>query len=232
MVPALNEAGSITNVVRDARQILGADVVVVDDGSTDDTADLARAAGATVVSHPYNLGVGGAIRTALKFAKSRHYDVVVQLDGDGQHGAQEAKRLIDELRAGGVDLVVGSRFSEGYVVSRGRRLAMRTLSRLVSRRVGTKVTDTTSGFRAMNGRAIDLFASAYPIDYLSDTVEALLIGGDAGLRIREVDVRMYERQAGRPSTRSLRSIYHLLRLSLVIFLHSIRRRRGPQDDAA
>ena len=229
IVPALNEEESIAAVVRDARDVLGADVVVVDDGSRDRTGDVAHAAGATVLRHPYNLGVGGAIRTALRYAHAAGYARVVQLDGDGQHLAREAGRLVDALDDGGVDLVVGSRFAAGYEVTRGRRGMMRVLARVVSRRLRSAVTDTTSGFRAMGPRAIALFASNYPLDYLSDTVEALLIAGDAGLRVREVDVEMRARQGGQASTSSLRSVYHLVRLFLVVLLHGLRRRAPGAD---
>ncbi len=225
IVPALNEEDSIAAVVADARRSLGADVVVVDDGSTDATGDAAVAAGATVLTLPYNLGVGGAIRTALRYARETGYDRVLQLDGDGQHEAIEGRRLVECLDQGGFDLVVGSRFAAGYEVGRARRLVMRVLSLIVSRRLGTRVTDTTSGFRAMGTATIDIFCHEYPLDYLSDTVEALLIAGDAGLRVAEVDVRMRPRQGGVPSSSTVRSSYHLGRLLLVVLLHTIRAKR-------
>lgn len=223
IVPALNEAASIADVVKGARETLGADVVVVDDGSTDDTARLANEAGATVLRHPFNVGVGAAIRTALRFAVDNGYEEVVQLDGDGQHPAGEAVRLIEARREAGADLVIGSRFAAGYEVSGLRRFAMRLLSRVVSRRLRTPVTDTTSGFRALGPRAIRLFSTDYPSDYLSDTVEALLLAADARLHVREVEVEMRVRQGGRPSTSSARSVYHLVRLFLVVLIHAIRR---------
>ena len=227
IVPALNEADSIDAVVRDARAVLAADVVVVDDGSTDATADLAVAAGATVLTLPYNLGVGGAIRTALRYAQDHGYARVLQLDGDGQHEASEGLRLVEKLDADRLDLVVGSRFAAGYDVGTGRRLVMRILSRTISRRLGTRITDTTSGFRAMATPTIAVFSREYPLDYLSDTVEALLIAGDAGLRVGELDVHMRPRQGGTPSASSLKSAYHLVRLLLVVLVHSIRRKPKP-----
>jgi glycosyltransferase involved in cell wall biosynthesis len=232
IIPALNEEDSIERVVRDAIDELGADVVVVDDGSTDETGARAVAAGATVLRLPYNLGVGGAIRTALRYAQQQGYRRVLQLDGDGQHEASEGRRLVDALGAEGADadLVVGSRFAAGYDVGGGRRFTMRVLSRIVSRRLRTSVTDTTSGFRAMSARAIATFARDYPLDYLSDTVEALLIAGDAGLRVREVDVRMRPRQGGTASTSTFKSAYHLVRLLLVVLVHAIR--RGAGDGSA
>mgnify|MGYP000232791627 CR=1 FL=1 len=232
IIPALNEADSIDAVVRDARSVLGADVVVVDDGSTDGTGDLAARAGATVLTLPYNLGVGGAIRTALRYAERQGYGQVLQLDGDGQHEASEGLRLVQVLEEGDVDLVVGSRFAAGYDVGVGRRVVMRILSRTISRRLRTRISDTTSGFRAMAAPTIAVFAKQYPLDYLSDTVEALLIAGDAGLRVAELDVRMRPRQGGTPSASSLKSAYHLVRLLLVVFVHALRRKpkAGEADD--
>jgi glycosyltransferase involved in cell wall biosynthesis len=232
IIPAYNEEDCIAAVVQDAQVTLNADVAVIDDGSTDATAARARAAGARVLTLPYNLGVGGAIRTGLRFAQERGYQRVVQLDGDGQHEAAEAKRLLDELDDSGADFVVGARFAAGYEVGRSRRLAMRALSGIVSRRLRTRITDTTSGFRAMGPRAIALYARRYPVDYLSDTVEALLLAGEAGLRVGEVDVRMRLRQGGHASTSPLRSFYHLGRLLFVIVVRELVRRPagGGQGD--
>jgi glycosyltransferase involved in cell wall biosynthesis len=201
---------------------LGGDVVVIDDGSSDGTAAAARAAGASVLVHPFNIGVGGAIRTGLRYAASAGYERVIQIDGDGQHLPTEAARLLARLDETGADIVVGSRFAAGYTVSPLRRLSMRALSRMVSSRLGVRVTDTTSGFRAFGPNAIDVFASAYPTAYLSDTVEALLIAADRGLRVAEIDVRMSPRLGGAPSSGRLRSLWHLQRVVLVVLLHRFR----------
>jgi glycosyltransferase involved in cell wall biosynthesis len=218
VVPALNEQETIATVVRDARTHLACDVVVVDDGSTDSTGARATQAGATVLRLPYNLGVGGALRTALRYASDQGYNRVVQLDGDGQHDASEAKRLLATLEEG-YDLVVGSRFQAGYEVGRSRRATMRMLSQIVSRRLREPITDTTSGFRAMGPEAIALFSQHYPVDYLSDTVEALLLAGSAGLRVTELDVAMRPRQGGVPSSPGVKGVYHLTRLMVAIGLN-------------
>lgn len=223
MIPALNESATITTVVKTSLQQLDADVLVIDDGSTDDTAALARAAGATVLSHPFNLGVGAAIRTAIRYAVRHDYDIGVQLDADGQHPVEGVRVLLDGIAAGH-DLVVGSRFADGYRVGRSRRLAMRGLARVASRATSTSITDATSGFRAFSRTALDLFAKAYPSAYLSDTVEALLIAGQAGLDVYEAPVAMLERQGGSPSAGSLRSAMYLMRLYLVILIHPLRPR--------
>jgi glycosyltransferase involved in cell wall biosynthesis len=222
IVPALNEAACIAEVVHSIRASLPADVLVVDDGSSDSTASRAKAAGAIVVQHPYNLGVGAAIRTAMRFADDRGYDVVVQVDGDGQHDPSDAKRLLEAIDEG-YDLVVGSRFGAGYHLSVVRRLTMRFRSMVVSRRATVRITDTTSGYRAFSRRAIRHFAKHYPTDYLSDTVESLLLAADAGLKIREVDVSMNQRTSGQASARTLKSGYYMLRLLLIIMLHWLRR---------
>lgn len=219
MIPALNEEETIAAVVTDARKHLSGDVLVIDDGSRDRTAQRATEAGATVLRLPFNLGVGGALRTALRYAVDHGYNRVVQLDGDGQHDAREARRLLAELESGNYDLVVGSRFAAGYDLGRSRRATMHMLSSIVSRRLGGRITDTTSGFRAMGPRAIDLFSRMYPVDYLSDTVEALLLAGSEGLRVTEIDVAMHPRQGGVPSSPGLKGVYHLTRLMLAIGLN-------------
>jgi glycosyltransferase involved in cell wall biosynthesis len=229
VIPALNEADSITRVVRSAIDDLGASVLVIDDGSSDDTAALARKAGATVVRHPFNLGVGGAVRTGLRYAAELGFSLVLQVDGDGQHPPTQGKLLLDRFYEGDVDLVIGSRFAAGYELSFLRRRAMRLLSRMVSKRLGARITDTTSGFRAFGPRAIDALHDSYPSTYLSDTVEALLIAADRSLRVAEVDVQMSARETGRPSSGRLRSLVYLARVVLVVLLHRfrapIRRRR-------
>ena len=218
MIPALNEEETVAAVVAEALEHLPGDVLVIDDGSTDKTGDRATEAGATVLRLPYNLGVGGALRTALRYAEDHGYNRVVQLDADGQHDAREARRLLATLE-GGYDLVVGSRFAAGYELGRSRRATMRLLSRIVSRRLGGPITDTTSGFRAMGPQAISTFSRHYPVDYLSDTVEALLLAASAGLRVAEINVAMRPRQGGVPSSPGLKGAYHLARLFLAIGLN-------------
>ena len=226
IVPALNEEAAIASVVADTRRALGAEVVVVDDGSTDATGEEARASGGVVLRHPFNLGVGAAVRTGLRYAVENGYETVVQLDGDGQHDPEDARLLLSRLEAGDVDVVVGSRFEHGYECSTPRRMVMRLLSSIVSRRLGNRVTDTTSGFRAFGGPAVGYFARVYPSDYLSDTVEALLLAADAGLRVTEIPVHMRRRSTGTASTNAVSGAFHVLRLFLVVALH-----RSPPEAA-
>lgn len=223
IVPALNEEAAIAGVVAEVRGALAAEVVVVDDGSTDATAAVARAAGARVLRHPFNLGVGAAVRTGLRYAVENGYETVLQIDGDGQHDPEEAQLLLTALERGDVDVVVGSRFEFGYALPQSRRMVMRVLSRIVSRRLGTTITDTTSGFRAFGGPAVRYFARVYPSDYLSDTVEALLLAADADLRVAEVPVHMRRRTTGTASTNSVSAAFHVLRLLLVVAVHRFRR---------
>ena len=224
MLPALNEAESIARVVAEVRshQPL-ADVLVVDDGSTDRTADVARAAGARVMALPFNLGVGGAMRAAYRFAFEEGYYCVVQVDADGQHDPADIARLRAALHE--ADVVVGARFAGvgDYVVRGPRRWAMRLLSSTLSRLVGTPLTDPTSGFRMVNSSALALFAFDFPEEYLGDTVEALVLASRADLRIAQVPVAMRERTAGAPSQNTLRSSAYLLRVVTAIMLAVARR---------
>lgn len=222
VVPALNEELSVGKVVRAATASVGADVLVIDDGSTDRTIAVAVAAGARVLSHPYNLGVGAALRSGFRFAHEHGYSCVVQVDADGQHDVSDARSLVDKLEAEGLDVVIGSRFEGTYSVGRVRRTFMRLLATIVSRRLGVPIRDTTSGFRAFGPRAVARFARSYPSAYLSDTVEALLLAGDWGFKVREHPVTMHPRTTGTPSAGPVKSALFLLRLFLVILLHRVR----------
>ncbi len=229
LIPCLNEEEAVGAVIQRATAVLDATVLVIDDGSTDGTARVARENGAEVVRLPFNLGVGAAIRTGLRYAWQNGYDHVIQIDGDGQHDADEARKLLAAVTAGDVDLVVGSRFGSSYRVGRLRRLCMRYLARVTTKRLRTPITDATSGFRAFGPRAVALFSRSYPSDYLSDTVEALLLAADAGLRVVEVPTLMHPRQGGVPSANAWRSAFHLARLMLVISLHRFRRPLTPRS---
>lgn len=232
LIPALNEQDTVASVVKGARAALGCDVLVINDGSSDDTTEQAIGAGAMVIEHPFNLGVGAAIRTGLRVAAAQGRDYVLQLDADGQHEPTEARRLLDRVSSGEADLVVGSRFESGYAVSKVRGAMMSMLSRVISRRLGVRVDDTTSGFRAFGPSAVALFSRYYPTMYLSDTVEALLLASDAGLTVAVEPVKMHQRQGGEPSSKRLRSAVQLTRLWIVILLHPVRRspiQRGLPD---
>lgn len=224
VIPALNEEGSVGYVVKEVKAHQpSATVLVVDDGSSDRTRDVAREAGAEVLSLPYNLGVGGALRAGFRYAVREDFDRVVQVDGDGQHDPAEISQLLDELVDS--DLVIGARFAgRGDYQARGaRRFAMWLLARSVSRQAGTPLTDTTSGFRAFNRDTVALFAKDYPAEYLGDTVEALVIACRAGRRVVQVPVQMRARTAGTASHRPIRAAVQLGRTILALLMARLRR---------
>ncbi len=220
IIPALNEAETIADVVANCRRELCDTVVVINDGSNDDTASMARSAGADVIDHPFNLGVGAAVRTGLTYAVTHGATEVLVVDADGQHDGAQARALLVALRTAEADIVVGSRFASGYTVGLSRRFVMRRLSAVVSKRLGTTINDTTSGFRAFGPRALAVLPKRYPTEYLSDTVETLLIAGQLGLRVCEVDIEMNTRQGGKPSQSSVGSVYHLARMFTVVLSHA------------
>ena len=226
-MPALNEQDSIARVVNAVRRAQpDATILVVDDGSTDATAERAARAGAEVMRLPFNLGVGGAMRAAYRYARDAGFAYVVQVDADGQHDPSE----ITNLRAvGDADVVIGARFAGrgDYVVRGPRRWAMRLLAAVLSRIIGTAIKDPTSGFRLVNERALALFAEHYPEEYLGDTVEALVIAHRAGMRIKQVPVVMRPRESGTASTNPLRAAVYLLRVVVAVGLALIR--RMPRD---
>src|SRR5690242_10166206 len=192
IVPAFNEAEVIGRVVDEIRSVdPRIEVVVVDDASSDDTAGVARAHGATVLRLPFNVGIGGAVQTGFRYALEQGYDLAVRLDGDGQHDAGEIPRLLEPVERGEADLVIGSRFVEAngsYRPPFARRLGIRVFARLVSLLGGQRVTDTTSGFVALDRIGIELFARDYPHDY--PEVEATLVALRSGLRLAQVQVEM------------------------------------------
>lgn len=242
VMPAFNEEESVQAVVREVKAALPeVHCLVVDDGSTDQTAALAAAAGAVVVRLPFNLGVGGAMRVGFKYALEHGFQNVVQIDSDGQHDPTNVRVLIDALDD--ADLVLGARFAgEGdYEVKGPRRWAMRVLARVLSRAAHTRLTDTTSGFRAAGPRAVQLFAVHYPAEYLGDTVESLVIAARAGCVVRQVPVAMRPRLGGVPSQNPIKAAAYLGRACMALvfaFMHPLRLQptldagSGPEGAAA
>ena len=232
IVPAYNEAGMVGRVVRDIqRQAPGFDVLVVDDGSTDETAAQAKTEGAVVITHPYNLGIGGAVQSGYKYALRHGYDVAVQVDGDGQHKPEYLPEMVEALHTSGAeaDMVYGSRFlgDPGYKVPLARRAGNLIFSVVLSALTRRKITDPTSGFRMTNRRGIELFARDYPHDY--PEVEALLMLHANHLRIHEVPVRMNARGFGTSSIDYPRSAYYMVKVMLALFVGLFRRRPTPVE---
>lgn len=225
LVPAFNESGAIGTVVDEIREFDPAlDVVVVDDASSDDTAAVAEAHGATVLRLPFNVGIGGAVQTGFRYALERGYDYAVRLDGDGQHDAREITKLLEPVERGEANLVIGSRFVDArgsYRPPFGRRIGIRVFARLVSLLGGQRVTDTTSGFLALDRVGIELFAAEYPHDY--PEVEATLVALRSGLRLAQVQVEMRERETGSSSITFVRSLYYMVKVMLALLVSSLRR---------
>lgn len=222
IVPAFNEEGSIAEVVTEIRQSCDARVLVVSDGSTDETPLLAARAGATVARLPFNLGIGGAVQTGFIYALENGYKLAVQVDGDGQHPPAEIPAVLRPVETGECDICVGSRYltKNSYRAPLLRRLGMFILARWTSTLARQNLTDTTSGFRAFGERAIKLFASFYPHDY--PEVESLVLARKAGLRIAEVPVTMRGRSSGLSSINLPKSVYYMLKVTMAAFLWKLR----------
>ena len=232
VMPAYNEEASVANVVREVKKALpGVQCLVVDDGSSDHTAERAGGAGALVARLPFNLGVGGAMRVGFKYALENGYENVVQIDSDGQHDPASARALINALND--ADLVLGARFAgEGNYEVRGpRRWAMRVLASILSRTARTRLTDTTSGFRATGPKAVALFAKHYPAEYLGDTIEALVIAAKAGCIVVQVPVAMRPRAGGVPSQDPFKAAAYLGRACVALIFAYIRPISSPQVES-
>lgn len=223
VMPALNEEQSVGTVVAEVLKTLpGITCLVVDDGSTDHTGLAALKAGARVATLPFNLGVGGAMRLGFKYALEYGFDNVVQIDADGQHDPSNVEALVRGLA--NADIVIGARFAgeESYSIRGPRRWAMWLLSQSISRVAGTRLTDTTSGFKANGPRAVQLFAGHFPAEYLGDTIEALVIASRAGCVVTQIPVSMRERMAGRPSHNPIKAAAYLSR-AIFAFIFAIMR---------
>ncbi|MBI5094138.1 MAG: glycosyltransferase family 2 protein [Candidatus Hydrogenedentes bacterium] len=225
LLPAHNEAGHIASVIAGVRSsVKDADIAVVDDGSTDETAARAAEAGAIVLPLPFNLGYGVALQTGYKYALKRGYRFLAQLDSDGQHDAGGIPKLLERVRSGTCDICVGSRFLEGetYRVPQARRVGMILFRRVASYILGQTITDPTSGFQAMNRHVLEFFAKdSYPADYPDTDVLVMLY--HHGFRIEEAPVVMYAGDTKKSIHAGLRPLYYLFKMSLAIPLNLLRR---------
>ncbi|HTA35194.1 MAG TPA: glycosyltransferase family 2 protein [Solirubrobacteraceae bacterium] len=238
IVPALNEADSVAETVVAIRQRApDFDVLVVDDGSTDATAERAGEAGADVLRLPFNLGIGGAMQSGYMYALEHGYEVAVQVDGDGQHDPSHIADLLARLESDPeLNMVTGSRFlaatGDGFQSSAARRAGIRIFSTVVSAITGQRVTDPTSGFRMTNRRGIELFARDYPHDY--PEVEAILLMHAHRLRSCEIPVVMRPRLTGVSAISSTQSVYYMVKVLLAVFVGLFRRRpsaAAPKEPA-
>lgn len=223
IIPALNEEASIPRVIHNVRQHAPfADVLVVNDGSTDETGAIATAAGAIVLHLPYNVGIGASVQTGFQFACMQGYEVVIRNDGDGQHAPECIPAMLKALAEGQADVVIGSRWLEdrGYVGTPMRRLGSGILSNLISAIIGQRITDPTSGFIVCNRRAIQLCAQVYPHDYPEP--ESVVLLHRAGLTLREMPVTMQARLGGQSSITALHSGYYMLKVILAILIGLLR----------
>jgi glycosyltransferase involved in cell wall biosynthesis len=233
IVPALNEGGTIASVVEELHAFdPELAVIVVDDGSIDRTAEAARAAGAVVLRLPFNLGIGGAVQTGFRYAYENGFDVAVRVDGDGQHDPSQLAAVVEPVLRGETDIAVGSRYlgarSAGSRSSVTRRFGIRILARVVSLLTRQRITDPTSGFQALNRKAISLFAADYPHDY--PEVEAIVLVERHRLRLLEVPIAMRPRTTGRSSIRTMSSVYYMVKVLLALFVGSFRRYSTPLEE--
>ncbi len=223
-MPAWNEGLAVGNTVREVlARSEGYDILVVDDGSSDNTAAAAAEAGATVLHLPFNLGVGGAMRAGFKYASRHNYEAAIQVDADGQHDPKDIAVVLGGLAD--ADISIGARFADkgNYTVSGPRKWAMVFLAKTISRLAGTRLTDVTSGFRAANTRGIAQYLDHYPAEYLGDTIDSLVVAIRSGCTVTQVPVEMRVRQAGTPSHNPAKAALYLGR-SVFAFLFAMTRK--------
>lgn len=223
IIPAYNEEHSISHVINDVKtHCPSAHILVINDGSKDRTREVAEESGASVITLPTNLGIGGAMQTGYRYAHRYGYDVAVQVDGDGQHKAEQLRLILEPVLSGKADLAIGSRFIEqtGFLSSASRRAGIKILSTIVTAMTHKRVLDVTSGFRAANKRAIAVFQSDYATDY--PEVDSIVLIHRSGLRTSEVAVVMEARTGGKSSINAMRSVYYMIKVTLALFIRSLK----------
>jgi glycosyltransferase involved in cell wall biosynthesis len=231
IVPAYNEEGSLGQVLEEIRSVdPDLEIVVINDASADGTARVAAAAGVSAVHLPFNVGIGGAVQTGYQYALEHGFELAIQVDGDGQHDPSEIGRVLEPILDGRADLVVGTRFVKGggYRGTRLRRVGIRVFAAIVSLMVRQRVSDTTSGFRAVNRKALRLFAADYPHDY--PEVESIVLLSRHRLRMLEVPVQMRVRETGNSSITAMRSAYYMIKVLLALFIGLFRRYPTPREE--
>ena len=218
IIPCFNEQETIAEVYREICDKAPNDVLVINDQSIDESKSVLQRAGIPHLSLPLNLGIGGAVQTGYRYALRNGYDIAIQLDGDGQHDPGFIPGLVAPIESGEADLVIGSRFidNSGFQSSTMRRVGIRFFKGLIFCLSGKRITDATSGFRAANREAMELFDRFYADDYPEP--ESTMLALRNRLRVKEVPVIMRERQGGVSSIRSLQPVYYMLKVSLGILI--------------
>lgn len=225
IIPAYNEEGNILNTLEDLeKESLQADILVINDCSSDETLRILAENEKNYVNLPVNLGIGGAVQTGYLYARQNDYDIAIQFDGDGQHRADCLERLVQPLLDGEADMTVGSRFlpdsdQDGFQSSAARRFGIRLLSFLIRLVTGKRIYDVTSGFRAVNRALIAYYAQNYAQDYPEP--EAIVMALNNGFRVVEVPVKMNERAEGKSSIRAFSSLYYMIKVSMAILMTGI-----------
>jgi glycosyltransferase involved in cell wall biosynthesis len=224
IIPVFNEEETLRGVILGIRASLSqADILVVNDGSTDSTGNIAREEGVLILEHPYNMGIGATMQTGFLYALRNGYDIAIQVDGDGQHHPEFLPSLIKPLLAGQSNLVIGSRYllDGGFKSTFPRKLGIKFFSSLVWIFTRKRVTDPTSGFRAMDRKGLELFSEEYPSDY--PEVEALISANRKGLLFQEIPTMMRDRQGGTSSIGILSALYYMVKVTLSISIGFFRR---------
>ena len=224
VVPAYNEEKNIRGVIEDIkREMPEAEILVVNDGSSDQTASVSQNTGKAIVATlPYNLGIGGAVQTGFKYAKEHGYEIVVRLDGDGQHLAKGIAKVIEPILRGEADIIIGSRFlnpDKPYSIL-ARRIGQKVIGFFLTIAIGQKITDATSGFRGYNQSALNLLSEYYPNDY-PEPEEVIFLKKNK-FKIKEVAVPMREREAGNSSIKTVRYVYYAVKVALSVFISILR----------
>ncbi len=226
IIPAFNEAENISNSISDIRSMdffsENFDILVINDGSTDTTGAKARSTGVKTIDLPYNMGIGNAVQTGYKFAKTYNYDYAFQFDADGQHPAEYIAPMLVKIQKEEASLIIGSRFinNEGFQSSLPRQIGIRFFGWLIKMLTGKTITDATAGFRIVDRQGISLLASYYPEDYAEP--ECIIYFNKCGLKVIEFPVIMKARQGGESSIGFLRSVYYMLKVPLAMIIGSLR----------
>lgn len=219
IIPAYNEAGNIKAVVDNLiNNYPQYDYVIINDGSKDETEAVCMANNYRIINLPINLGIGGAVQTGYRYALKNHYDIAVQIDGDGQHDIAYVEKLVEPIIKGECDISIGSRFieREGFQSSATRRIGIIFLSILIRITCFIKVQDVTSGFRAVNDKFIKIYANYYPTDYPEP--EAIVAAVMHRAKIKEIPVIMKARMTGNSSISLKRSVYYMIKVTLAILI--------------